>query len=126
MPRRRVLLFGSVASVAALAFGLWALQAPPSAISVQNAAKIKKGMTVAEVEAILGGQARDESTGPTEVDGEGYGSVGEAGGWWASDYADICVTYDSDSDSRVEAVMWTPMRPRSQGVLDTIRRWLHL
>jgi hypothetical protein len=50
-----------------------ALPCPRSAITRENAAKIAKGMTPAQVEAILGGQARNESTGPSErEDGAPY------------------------------------------------------
>ena len=60
MTRRRVLLLGSVASFVGLVAGVWAILPRPSAINRENAAKIKEGMTLAEVEAILGGRARNE------------------------------------------------------------------
>src|SRR5262249_13734059 len=68
MTRRRMLLLGSVAVVAALAVQWWAIQPALSAINAVNAAKVEKGMTLAEVEAILGGPARDELTGPVVFD----------------------------------------------------------
>jgi hypothetical protein len=53
-------------STAILVLGLFACLMWPrkSAITVENAERIKEGMALAEVEAILGGPARDESTGP--------------------------------------------------------------
>jgi hypothetical protein len=62
--RRRVLMLAFPAAVVLLAVVVWLfwLQ-PPSAITRENAAKIKDGMRLAEVEAILGGPARDDRTG---------------------------------------------------------------
>jgi hypothetical protein len=63
---RRLLIALPVAVVLtlALAWLLW----PRMAITRDNAAKITVGMTLAEVEAILGGPARDETTGPVTLD----------------------------------------------------------
>jgi hypothetical protein len=63
---RRMLLFGLPAAVVAVAVSAWLLW-PRTAITRENADKIRMGMTLAEVEAILGGPARDESTGPLVV-----------------------------------------------------------
>ena len=60
MTRRRVLLLGSVAALAAMAFGAWVTWPRPSAITDENSVKIQTGMTLAEVEAILGGPPRNE------------------------------------------------------------------
>jgi outer membrane protein assembly factor BamE (lipoprotein component of BamABCDE complex) len=62
MTRRRLLLFALIAVAVVLAVGVWLLW-PRTAITRENAAKIQAGMTLAEVEAILGGPARDEMTG---------------------------------------------------------------
>jgi hypothetical protein len=59
--RRRLLLFGLLAGSLALGTGAW-LFWPRPGITRENAAKIQVGMTLAEVEAILGGPSRDEST----------------------------------------------------------------
>src|SRR4051812_18163811 len=64
MTRRRWLLLGMVVAAAVLAAGLWLIQPPRSAINGENAAKIRRGMTLAEVEAILGGPPRADSTCP--------------------------------------------------------------
>jgi hypothetical protein len=63
--RRRVLLFGPLATLLALGVSGWLLWPRPSAITRENAAKVLVGMTLAEVEVILGGPARDDTTGPT-------------------------------------------------------------
>ena len=56
--RRRLMLFGLLAGLLALGAGGWLLWPRTSAITRENAAKIKAGMSLAEVEAILGGPAR--------------------------------------------------------------------
>src|SRR4051812_9676536 len=62
MSRHCRFLFLSVAAVAVgLAVGVWVLW-PHTEITPENAAKIRKGMTLAEVEAILGGPARCDTT----------------------------------------------------------------
>jgi hypothetical protein len=64
MPRPRRFLFLSLAAVVAvLAVGLWLLW-PGTAITRENAERIEEGMTLADVEAILGGPARNESDLP--------------------------------------------------------------
>src|SRR5438270_777500 len=65
-PRRLFVVLGLLACgplVAGVAWLLW----PSTAITQENAATIRERMTLAEVEAILGGPARDETTGPVEV-----------------------------------------------------------
>jgi hypothetical protein len=124
MTRRRLLLFGLLAAVTGL--GGWLLW-PRSAITRENAAKIQIGMTLAEVEAILGGPARDDSTGPFE-------------GEWPRDFkfdptnpdADwhsdtVLVLVRLDGRNRVKSFEVLPVR-RSDGEssLDVIRRWLGL
>jgi hypothetical protein len=54
MTRRRFLFLSLAAAVVALAIGVWLLW-PRTAITRENAEKIRLGMTLAEVEAILGG-----------------------------------------------------------------------
>src|SRR5260370_5738376 len=81
-PRRRLLLFGLLAGSLALGAGLWLLW-PRSAITRENAAKIQEEMTLAEVEAILGGPERDDSSGPLcEVESGEAGRLGA--GWYKS------------------------------------------
>ena len=60
--RRRLLLPSLLACLATLAVVLW----PRTAITPENAAKIQAGMTLTEVEALLGGPARDEGMGVAE------------------------------------------------------------
>jgi hypothetical protein len=134
MTRRRVLLLGSIAVVAALAVTGWVVSRQ-SAITRENAARISEDMTLAEVEAILGGPERDDSTGPTEFDPDRDNLVYVITGsdletrpltvhWWHTDTVSIGVS--SSADGHVWAVDKRPMRRQSQGALDTLRRWLHL
>jgi hypothetical protein len=60
---RRQLLFSFSASLAVALVVAWLLW-PRTAITRENAAMIRPGMTRGEVEAILGGPPRDETTGP--------------------------------------------------------------
>jgi hypothetical protein len=61
--RWRWVVGGGLSASAALACAVW-LYSTRTAITEDNAVRIKPGMTLAEVEAILGGPARLESTGP--------------------------------------------------------------
>jgi hypothetical protein len=67
MPSRRRLLLLAVVGVAALALGGWLLW-PRTAITRDNAERIQVGMNLAEVEAILGGPARDQRRAVVEYD----------------------------------------------------------
>ena len=59
---RRVLMFGLPAVTLAGLLAFWLLPTR-TAITRQNAEKIQKGMTLAEVEDILGGPPRDDGFG---------------------------------------------------------------
>src|SRR4051812_12875345 len=64
---RRLLLFSVPAALVAGLLAAWLLW-PRTAITRENAERVQVGMTRAEVEAILGGPARDDSTGLTHLD----------------------------------------------------------
>ena len=65
MRRRRVALFAIcfLLGCASLALLWWSIVQAQSVITEHTFARIEIGMTIAEVEAIMGGQPRDESTG---------------------------------------------------------------
>ena len=63
----RTLLIAAPSTLVAVGLGIWLLW-PHSAISRANFDKLKVGMTLTEVEAILGGPARDEFTGHIAAD----------------------------------------------------------
>jgi hypothetical protein len=76
MPSKLKLL-GIIVAVAAgvAAFAVWPNQ---SQINPENAAKVHEGLTLEEVEAILGGPARDDSTGPLTIAKSEDDAVGQS------------------------------------------------
>ncbi len=122
MTRRRVLLLGSVAIVAAMAVAMWAVWPRPSAITEENAAKIQQGMTLAEVEAILGGPARDE-TGGAEASLYVIMILGDEREWIAPG---IAINIRFDGDNRVALVHRGATLTLDGSFLDRVCRWLHL
>lgn len=120
--RRRLLVFGLFAGLLALGGGIWLLwpQESPSEINQDNAARIQTGMTLAEVEAILGGPARREGNGPispTRLWNRGAKL-------WRSNHATIWVEFAADE--RVIELTWVPARYQNVSLLDSLRRWLRL
>jgi hypothetical protein len=65
--RHRLLLLAVPVALVLLGVGAWLLW-PHTAITRENAAKIHKGMTITEVEVVLGGPQRNEATGPLQYD----------------------------------------------------------
>jgi hypothetical protein len=144
---RRLLLFGLPAGLVAAMLAVWLLW-PRTAITRENAERIAVGMTLAEVEQILGGPARDEATGPVTADGPGtlwlmaprkqyllvdYGArvtvpgakaPAPAAPRWVSDQ--VMITVSLDADGRVESCNTIPVRRTEEGPLDRLRRWLGL
>jgi hypothetical protein len=132
---KRLLLFGLSALLVAVAVGAWLLT-PRTAITRENAAKIQVRMSLAEVESIFGGPARDETTGPGAMDaGDGSSTL------WLDD---VCVL-NAFSDpprphvwksDRVLSLVWVddemrvanfiafPQQRAAERPIDTIRRWL--
>jgi hypothetical protein len=137
MTRRRLLLFGVPVVAVALTIGVWSLL-PVSAITRENAARIQAGMTLTEVEAILGGPARDETTGPVvRVDPPEFAAPDSRGiryriafvdsrphHEWQSDEARISVHFGEDG--RVTDSTDFPMRRAEETLVNMLRRWLHL
>jgi hypothetical protein len=145
MPTLRRLLLLCLPVLAGLAVGAWLLWLR-SAITRENAAKVQVGMTLAEVEAILGGPARDESTGPTERDDD-PGAAGPGGGgvigfaWalgpslpdgnpsdlrkmWATDHLMVVVAFNGGG--RVTAKRTFQTHLVQEPLLERLRRWLGL
>ncbi len=60
----RLLFWGLPAVLVLLGLGALALLSRPSPINPENEAKIRPGMTLADVEGLLGGPARNESNLP--------------------------------------------------------------
>jgi hypothetical protein len=91
MPRRRLLFLAlaMIAVVVAAALTIASL-GPRSAITAENAAKIEKGMTLAQVEELLGGPARNED-GPFI---EAWGARPPTA-FWRSRHVLVCVWLDA-------------------------------
>jgi hypothetical protein len=139
MTRRRLFAIACIVALAACAIGLWLLWPAPSAITRENAAKIKDGMTRAEVEAILGGPARDETTGPIDIDTTTHEDADVEGMHmlmlarvfladehpslvWRSDY--VIIRMRLDADGVVSVCRVVPVCREPESPLDRIRRWL--
>jgi hypothetical protein len=137
--RPRCLLLLTMVVIAMVASGVWMFW-PRSAITRANAARIQVGMTVEEVEAILGGPARDESTGPCRLDPSGT-EEGHAlkleviwmyiemrpGIQWRSNSVVICVHEGREGqDWRVTEIKYVPMQRTEESPLDMLRRWFGL
>jgi hypothetical protein len=119
--RRRLLLF-ILASVAVLAVGAWLLW-PRTAITRENAAKIKEGMTLAEVEAILGGPARNESDMPDNFINDAFVMNGEqpfTEKRWASPGRVVILHFD---DSCRVIRRTTTDFGVDHSLFDMVRRW---
>jgi hypothetical protein len=126
MTRRRLFLFALPVAVVLLGVATWILwPRPPSAITRENGARIELGMTDAEVEAILGGPARDESTGflmgeETRIGGMAWPRHTQC---WLSDSVIVRVLFQ---EGQVIARDCEPVHRVNTSFLDDIRRWLRL
>jgi hypothetical protein len=141
-----MLCLSLAAVVVGLAVGLWLLS-PRTAITRDNATRIREGMTLASVEVVLGGPARDESTGPVVVDLprgtkdedgvarlEGYnieaaviGAKADVTGSfliWRSDRVFVWVRLDSEQ--RVERAGHCPVCRQYESPIAIVCRWLRL
>jgi hypothetical protein len=116
---RRLVSMAALVSVATIAVGVW-LSWPRTAITRENAERIQPGMTLAEVEAILGGPARDE--GPEQRSAVSIQSVRPDREW---NSAQVSVWVFLDVEGRVRECRAIPVPP-APGPLERLRRWLGL
>jgi len=127
-PRRRLFVaLGLLAGLMLTGVVAWLLW-PRTAISRENAVTIREGMTLTEVEAILGGPARDETTGPVEVGFLAQKRYATATPLqrhqWKSD--EILVTVECDPEGRVWSCVTTLVRRVDESPIAMFRRWLGL
>ncbi len=140
MTRRRVLLLGSAAIVAALAVGVWLRWPRQTAITLENGARITPWLPLGKAEEILGGPERDETNGPTEIDGTDQDALFDfhmraEDIWmrgrqetkpiirtWQSDNARIDVMFGPAE--RVVDSITVQVRPVHDSLIDVLRRWL--
>jgi hypothetical protein len=147
MTRRtgRVLLFGLPAAAMVLLAAGWLLW-PRTAITRENVAKIQQGMTRAEVEAILGGPPRNESSAPLDLDEPDEGlpdlirqarlrqwmdcmlenvvDLERQRAMWRSNQVEVYIGWSATGT--VESCESFPMRRATEGPLERLRRWLGL
>ena len=152
MTRKRCALVLMLASCAGV-FGFWMLN-PRTAITRENVARIKEGMTLAEIEAILGGPARKEAAGPLvpdlilDGDTKSNRETAERFGYavtdlmsspryliWQSSESMIAVSFVKKVDDKgriteygenATHLHWFAMRRADESPLDVMRRWLRL
>ncbi len=134
---RRTLLLALPVTLGMIAAALWLLW-PRTAITRENAARIQPGMTRADVEALLGGPARDDTTGPVAREDPPEFAPPDAQGRrfritlidlrphleWHSDEVQVWVHVDAEG--RVTDCRAFPMRRTDESLLDRLRRWLGL
>jgi hypothetical protein len=112
--RRRLLVLAVAGAAVALAVGAWWVW-PRSAITPENAARIQPGMTVEELEAILGCPPGNYATGPLEID-QPFQEPKQVPRWtriaWTSDVASINVWLDAKG--RVDEVETVLVRRRDE------------
>ena len=131
MSRRRIFLIGmTIATVAAILAFFWLIRSR-TAITPENAARIREGMTEAEVEAILGGPPRDDVDGvvlvgepPAKAMGGKPDRERPFGDMWLSERACILILYDDNG--LVKAIDWWPTRRVEENILDKFYRWFYL
>src|SRR5262245_32307562 len=105
--RRRSLILAAACSLVLLGVG-WLALPPGSAICRANYDRLAPGMTLSEVEQILGGPARDESTGrlllapstrsikTLSLRGRPHAAADETWRYWSTDTAILAICFDKD------------------------------
>jgi hypothetical protein len=129
MTRRRLLLL-AVFTALVVAVVAAALLCQHTSITRENEARIREGMTMAELEAILGGPPRDEISGPTDYDpdaatvrvGRPTPTVVTRIYEWRSD--EVLIRVHFDAAGRAEWINTCPLHRVYPGVVATVRHWL--
>jgi hypothetical protein len=119
--RKKLLSFGISAGLVVVVYFAFRTSAPKHNINGASFEKIKQGMTLAEVEAILGGPAGDYTTRPTisECDGR----LGPGDKEWVSDDAAISVWFDPKGGI-LDASVSPVFRRNDLTWLERLRTWL--
>jgi hypothetical protein len=125
MTRRRLVLLALPVALVLLGTGAWIVwpRQPRTAITPENAAKIQKSMTLAEVEAILDGPARDETHGVGYFRIPPLCDLGVERREWIGPDCSIRVVL---LDNQVFHLMEDETYYSAESALQRIRRWLHL
>jgi hypothetical protein len=121
-PRRLLLLAlpSVIVLLGIVGWLLWPAQATTT-ITRENAERIENGMAIEQVEKILGGPARDETTGPTRIF---CATVPEnvTSYWWMTDQ--LFVVACCDNDARVVYCECRPAHRVHEGFFEMLRRML--
>jgi hypothetical protein len=128
MRRRKLIVAAALAMLTLVVVGAFALWPQSSRITGENFDHIRKGMTRAEVEAILGPPG-DYTTGPVNYDASPplyFLSPAGSVAFWNSDMAYAHVLFDASD--KVEEIFSHPGRRQEQGPLDNLlwrakRQW---
>jgi hypothetical protein len=144
--KRQLVGMAALIGVGVLVLTAWQLW-PRTAITRENAEQIQPGMTLTEVEAILGGPARDEYGGPLVADSTPEEAEGEFARLFANPGGDVdpfrrplcpsdaptqligassraVVQVHLDGAGRVVSCNFLAVRAANP--LDHVRRWLRL
>jgi hypothetical protein len=124
--RCRLLLPALLAVLVALLLTFWLLWPRPSAITPENALSLRSGMTLAEVEAILGGPARDETGGQGVVVHHAkwiFTPSAALRGQWVSEECAVEVDF---VEGRVTYIQIGTVVMPGESPLDKLRRWFGL
>jgi hypothetical protein len=125
MTRRRLFLLALPVALVLLGVGTFVLW-PRTAITRENAERIQVGMTLAEVEEMLGGPARDEmSPGSAAMFGDldpSEQGLSQESDWMSDDIA-LRIAFDA---GRVTSRHIVRIGFRDEPLMVRVRRWLHL
>ena len=132
--RRPLLLVVLFTGSLVLGAGAWVLWPRPSAITVENAEKIRTGMSLAEVETLLGGPPRDETTAAGPLDSKSgrrhriernpHYLPKDAVMTWSSNTVVLCISANASGEiTQCECRIFS-FNPESR--INMIRRRLHL
>jgi hypothetical protein len=128
--RRRFLLIALPVALVLLgvsAWVLWPRHPQATAITLENAKRIRPGMRLAEVSAILGGPPRHEITGMVNYcldDIEGVDRNDPRQVEWLSDEALVLIFLDEQY--RVQRCEPVAVEYEGNGIRALVRRWLRL
>src|SRR5262249_15470800 len=107
--KKKLVCLGIVAALIAAVYFLIRPGVPSHNINLATVERIQKGMTLAEVEAILGVPAGDYTTGPTTSHCNGWMGPGDKE--WAGDEGVIAVWFDREG--KISGADFAPVSPRT-------------
>jgi hypothetical protein len=122
---RRLFMFSLALALVVLCLSSWLLW-PNSAITHENVRRIQKGMTLAEVEEILGGPARDD-TSRRRSNAQKHvieDATGTTHLWWSDT---VCIAITLNRAGLVTTIDVSPVTPiERENAVAMLRRWLRL